>query len=75
MTPLTDYNVPQEYLIHPYIRDKVNDVIITSPLIHTNIALAQLANIRVGRYGEDLLFYLYYSNGGDVMQIIAANEL
>ena len=35
----------------------------------------QLANIRVGRYGEDLLFYLYYSNGGDVMQIVAANEL
>ena len=29
----TDYNVPSEYLIHPYIRDKVNDddVIITSP--------------------------------------------
>jgi CCR4-NOT transcription complex subunit 2 len=51
-----DYNVPQEYLIHPYVRDK-------------------LANIRVGRYGEDLLFYLYYSNGGDVMQIVAANEL
>jgi CCR4-NOT transcription complex subunit 2 len=51
-----DYNVPQEYLIHPYIREK-------------------LANIRLNRYGEDLLFYLYYSNGGDIMQIMAANEL
>lgn len=21
---ITDYNVPQEYLVHPYIRDKVS---------------------------------------------------
>ena len=35
----------------------------------------QQANIRLNRYGEDLLFYLYYSNGGDLMQVLAANEL
>lgn len=35
----------------------------------------QLAPIRLTRYGEDLLFYLYYCNGGDLMQVLAASEL
>lgn len=35
----------------------------------------QLAAIKLGRYGEDLLFYLYYMNGGDVLQLLAAVEL
>lgn len=51
-----DYNVPQEYLIHGYVREK-------------------LAPIRLNRYNEDLLFYLYYSNGGDLLQVLAAGEL
>ncbi|CAI8000780.1 CCR4-NOT transcription complex subunit 2 [Geodia barretti] len=70
-----DYNVPQEYLIHPYVRDKVNYIITSLIMMSSLHHVLQLANIRVGRYGEDLLFYLYYSNGGDVMQIVAANEL
>lgn len=37
--------------------------------------LLQLAAIKLGRYGEDLLFYLYYMNGGDVLQLLAAVEL
>lgn len=51
-----DYNVPQEYLIHPVIKDK-------------------LAAIQLKRYGEDLLFYLYYNNGGDLLQLLASIEL
>ncbi|KAL5484124.1 hypothetical protein EMCRGX_G020572 [Ephydatia muelleri] len=51
-----DNSVPQEYLIHPYIREK-------------------LAPIKLSRYSEDLLFYLYYSYGGDLLQLLAATEL
>uniref|UniRef100_A0A8C2JM49 CCR4-NOT transcription complex subunit 2 n=1 Tax=Cyprinus carpio TaxID=7962 RepID=A0A8C2JM49_CYPCA len=36
---------------------------------------AKLAAIKLGRYGEDLLFYLYYMNGGDLLQLLAAVEL
>jgi len=51
-----DFYAPQEYLISPFIRDK-------------------LAPIKLGRYGEDLLFYLYYTNCGDILQLAAASEL
>lgn len=51
-----DFNVPPEYRINSYIREK-------------------LAPIKLGRYGEDVLFYLYYTNEGDVLQLAAAAEL
>ncbi|XP_071829170.1 CCR4-NOT transcription complex subunit 2-like isoform X3 [Apostichopus japonicus] len=35
----------------------------------------KIAPIKLNRYGEDLLFYLYYSHGGDVLQVAAAAEL
>ncbi|XP_038078508.1 CCR4-NOT transcription complex subunit 2-like [Patiria miniata] len=35
----------------------------------------KLAPIKLSRYGEDLLFYLYYTHGGDVLQLAAAAEL
>ena len=35
----------------------------------------QLAPIKLSRYTEDLLFYLYYTNGGDILQLAAAAEL
>ncbi|XP_021042564.2 LOW QUALITY PROTEIN: CCR4-NOT transcription complex subunit 2-like [Mus pahari] len=42
----------------------------------TNIHIRdKLAAIKLGRYGEDLLFYLYYMNSGDVLQLLAAVEL
>ncbi|XP_072915774.1 CCR4-NOT transcription complex subunit 2 isoform X1 [Hemitrygon akajei] len=42
----------------------------------TNIHIRdKLATIKLARYGEDLLFYLYYMNGGDVLQLLAAVEL
>eukprot|EP00063_Salmo_salar_P005157 XP_013979992.1 PREDICTED: CCR4-NOT transcription complex subunit 2-like isoform X2 [Salmo salar] len=42
----------------------------------TNIHIRdKLAAIKLARYGEDLLFYLYYMNGGDLLQLLAAVEL
>ncbi len=38
-------------------------------------SVLQLAPIKLSRYGEDLLFYLYYTHGGDVLQLAAAAEL
>ncbi|GFR72213.1 CCR4-NOT transcription complex subunit 2 [Elysia marginata] len=35
----------------------------------------KLAPIKLNRYSEDLLFYLFYMNGGDVLQLAAAAEL
>lgn len=35
----------------------------------------KLAPIRLNRYGENLLFYLFYMSGGDFMQLAAAAEL
>lgn len=51
-----DFNVPPEYRINSYIREK-------------------LAPFKLSRYGEDVLFYLYYTNEGDVLQLAAAAEL
>lgn len=35
----------------------------------------KLAPVKLNRYGEDLLFYLFYMFSGDVLQIAAAAEL
>ena len=51
-----DFNVPPEYRINSYIREK-------------------LAPFKLSRYGEDVLFYLYYTNEGDILQFAAAAEL
>ena len=42
----------------------------------TNIYIRdKLAPIKLNRYGEDLLFFLFYMNGGDVLQLASATEL
>lgn len=42
----------------------------------TNINIRdKLAPIKLNRYGEDLLFYMFYTNGGDVLQLAVAAEL
>ncbi|CAM1318301.1 CNOT2 (predicted) [Pycnogonum litorale] len=42
----------------------------------TNISIREkLAPVKLNRYGEDLLFYIFYTNGGDLLQIAAALEL
>lgn len=35
----------------------------------------KLSPIKLNKYGEDLLFYLFYSNPGDVLQLAASTEL
>lgn len=35
----------------------------------------KLANLTLKKYKDDLLFYLFYANVGDLMQIAAAAEL
>jgi len=46
----------------------------TEYLINANIR-DKLASFKLNRYGEDLLFYMFYTNGGDVLQLAAAAEL
>ncbi|CAG5128335.1 unnamed protein product [Candidula unifasciata] len=42
----------------------------------TNMFIREkLAPIKLNRYNDDLLFYLFYTNGGDVLQLAAAAEL
>ena len=42
----------------------------------TNVFIREkLAPIKLNRYGDDLLIYLFYMNGGDVLQLAAAAEL
>lgn len=42
----------------------------------TNVFIREkLAPIKLNHYHEDLLFYLFYVNGGDVLQLAAAAEL
>ena len=42
----------------------------------TNIFIREkLAPFKLNRYGENLLFFLFYMNGGDVLQLAAAAEL
>jgi len=35
----------------------------------------KLSPIKLSKYGEDLLFYLFYSNPGDILQLAASSEL
>lgn len=35
----------------------------------------KLAQVKLSRYKEDLLFYLFYTNYGDAIQLAVANEL
>lgn len=35
----------------------------------------KLAPLKLTRYKEDLLFYMFYSNLGDLLQLAAATEL
>ncbi|XP_037524210.1 CCR4-NOT transcription complex subunit 2 [Rhipicephalus sanguineus] len=35
----------------------------------------KLAGIKLNRYGEDLLFFIFYMFGGDLLQLLSASEL
>lgn len=44
-------------------------------IIINMLYVMQLAPIQLKRYSEDLLFFLYYSNGGELLQLLATIEL
>jgi CCR4-NOT transcription complex subunit 2 len=46
----------------------------TEYLINTSIR-EKLAPLKLNRYGDDLLFFLFYMYAGDIIQILAASEL
>ena len=42
----------------------------------TNTAIREkLAPVKLNRYKDDILFYMFYTNVGDVLQMAAAAEL
>jgi len=51
-----------------------NDMLPFVYLTHEHIK-DKLAPVKLNRYKEDVLFYLFYSNVGDVLQLAAAAEL
>lgn len=51
-----------------------NDMLPLIYLTHEHIK-DKLAPVKLNRYKEDVLFYLFYSNVGDVLQLAAAAEL
>lgn len=84
-----DFHVPPEYLVNASIRSVnikyllafggsrkacLDDVILI--ILHLLFFIREkLPPIRLNRYKDDLLFYLFYTNPGDVLQIAAAAEL
>ncbi|UYV68565.1 CNOT2 [Cordylochernes scorpioides] len=43
-------------------------------LVNHNIK-EKLATVKFNRYGDDLLFFIFYMYSGDILQLAAANEL
>nr|CAD7200682.1 unnamed protein product [Timema douglasi] len=64
-----DFHVPPEYLINSSIRYT------TVTREGCVFSREKLAPVKLNRYKEDLLFYMYYTNYGDVLQLAAAAEL
>lgn len=54
----------------------VNTVGTVTSLVPTTVCYRdKLAQIKLTRYKDDLLFYMFYTNAGDVLQLAAAAEL
>lgn len=71
-----DFHVPPEYLINTAIRYITNyHTQYTIELIFIYIFRDKLATVKLNRYKDDLLFFMFYNNVGDVLQIAAASEL
>lgn len=51
------------------------DYFVPSEYLTNSSIRDKLAPIKLGRYGEDLLFFVFYSYPGDIMQFAAAAEL
>ncbi|KAG8182169.1 hypothetical protein JTE90_017121 [Oedothorax gibbosus] len=59
---------------HPCRPQDIDYHVPTEYLVNQNIR-DKLAPVKLNRYGEDLLFYLFYMFSGDVLQVAAAAEL
>ncbi|KFM67841.1 hypothetical protein X975_00641, partial [Stegodyphus mimosarum] len=59
---------------HPCRPQDIDYHVPSEYLVNQNIR-DKLAPVKLNRYGEDLLFYLFYMFSGDVLQIAAAAEL
>lgn len=55
--------------------DIVADYHVPSEYVTNMFIRDKLAPIKLNQYNEDLLFFLFYMNGGDVLQLTAAAEL
>jgi len=51
------------------------DFYVPREYLTNGVTREKLAQISLNRYGEDLLFHIFYMNAGDVLQILAAREL
>ena len=50
-------------------------ITITSRYLTNTAIREKLAPVKLNRYKDDILFYMFYTNVGDVLQMAAAAEL
>ena len=50
-------------------------IAITSRYLTNTAIREKLAPVKLNRYKDDILFYMFYTNVGDVLQMAAAAEL
>ena len=67
-----DFHVPPEYLINHAIRWLTRAFIQST---NNSVCRDKLASMKLSRYKDDLLFFMFYNNVGDVLQLAAASEL
>ena len=67
-----DFHVPHEYLTNTAIRS-VHSRLEGESL--SDCFREKLAPVKLNRYKDDILFYMFYTNVGDVLQLAAAAEL
>ena len=78
MVSVTDVTNEECPLLRLVLRKVAIQILSLCQLLCSSIVFSfhvQLAPIKLSRYAEDLLFYIYYTNGGDILQLAAAAEL
>ena len=71
-----DFHVPHEYLTNQTIRYTFYLLYYYSNVVELFACFREkLAPVKLNRYKDDVLFYMFYTNVGDVLQLAAAAEL
>ena len=71
-----DFHVPHEYLTNTAIRYATATMATSQKHgLHCLYSREKLAPVKLNRYKDDILFYMFYTNVGDVLQLAAAAEL